>query len=101
MLIDDIDLIAFSTPEFDIFIKNQEDPISLKIQMADGQNDENYTVNLSMDTSIFNLKRLILFLNGNKPFFLEKSLTNDEKLSDLISDSELDQAQIKIFQQIN
>jgi predicted nucleotidyltransferase len=97
MLIDDIDLIAFSTPEFDIFIKNQEDPISLKIQMADGQNDENYTVNLSMDTSIFNLKRLILFLNGNKPFFLEKSLTNDEKLSDLISYSELDQAQINIF----
>ena len=76
MLIDDIDLISFTTPEFNIFLKNQENAITVKIEVADTEN-ESFCIKLSVGISILNLKRLILYLNDNKPFFLEKSLTND------------------------
>ena len=101
MLMDDIDLIAFSTPEFNNFIQNQQNTICLKIKIEDIEPNENYSVNISYETSIFNLKRMILFLNGNKPFFLEKSLNNDTHLHDLMAmDADSGEAQIKVFQNI-
>ena len=42
MLIDDIDVVAFSTPEYDNFVKNQENSKNVIIEVADGEEQENY-----------------------------------------------------------
>ena len=47
MIIDDIDLIAFSTPEYNYFIKNQENAINVKIEITDSWNQEVFEEELS------------------------------------------------------
>ena len=51
---------------------------------------------LSPLMSIYELKRLVLYLVGNKPFFFSKNMDNNDKLQELIV-TEDHQASIDVF----
>ena len=49
----------------------------------EGEENSTLTIEVPQKISVYDLKRTILYANGNKPFFLEFNISNSSMLSDL------------------
>ena len=85
--------------------KKIEENFPVMFYTADGKEPIKFDLNFPRNTKIYQLKSLILSHNGNRPFFLEFNMSNDDTFKRLMEINEdrrkllnEDQKLIKIFE---